>query len=68
MPTDLRIDTLIGDVVGSTCHRYGLRDGAGNPMDTVQVIENPTGGYLGVYHCGDTVNVATSADLLHEVQ
>ena len=64
MPTNLSIQTLIGDVVGATGHRYTVRDSAGNNMDTVKIIANPAGGYLGVYHTGDNVNLATSADLL----
>ncbi len=64
MPTHLTIETLIGDVVGSTGHRYRLTDSAGNTMDTVKIIANPAGGYLGVYHTGNTVNLASSTDLL----
>ena len=67
MPTNLTIETLIGDVVGSTGHRYGLTDSAGNTMDTVKIITNPAGGYLGVYHTGNTVNLASSTDLLNWV-
>jgi len=33
-------------------------------MDTVKIITNPAGGYLGVYHTGTRVNLATSTDLL----
>ena len=64
MPTNLSIQTLIGDVVGATGHRYAVKDNAGNNMDTVKIIANPAGGYLGVYHTGDNVNLATSTDLL----
>ena len=64
MSTKLTIETLIGDVVGSTGHRYRLTDSAGNTMDTVKIITNPAGGYLGVYHTGNTVNLAVSTDLL----
>ena len=64
MPTNLSIQTLLGDVVGSTAHRYALTDSAGNTMDTVKIITNPAGGYLGVYHTGTRVNLATSTDLL----
>ena len=38
MPTNLSIQTLIGDVVGSTGHRYAMKDSAGNKMDTVKII------------------------------
>ncbi len=65
MPTDLTIEMLVGDVVGSTGHRYGLTDSAGNTMDTVKIIASPLGGYLGAYHTGDTVNLASSTDLLN---
>src|SRR6478672_8619841 len=64
MPTNLSIQTLLGDVVGSTAHRYALTDSAGNTMDTVKIIPNPAGGYLGIYHTGSRVNLATSTDLL----
>jgi hypothetical protein len=33
-------------------------------MDTLKVIGDPTQGYLGVYHTGDDVKLATSSDLL----
>ena len=64
MPTNLSIQTILGDVVGSTGHRYALTDSAGNTMDTVKIITNPAGGYLGVYHTGTRMNLATSTDLL----
>ena len=64
MPTNPSIQTLLGDVVGSTGHRYAVTDSAGNTMDTVKIITNPAGGYLGVYHTGDKVNLASSTDLL----
>src|SRR6478672_8363780 len=64
MPTNLSFQTILGDVVGSTAHRYALTDSAGNTMDTVKIITNPAGGYLGVYHTGNRVNLATSTDLL----
>ena len=64
MPTNLSIQTVLGDVVGSTGHRYGLTDSAGNRMDTVKIIPSPAGGYLGVYHTGNSVHLATSTDLL----
>jgi hypothetical protein len=67
MPTNLSIQTLLGDVVGSTGHRYAVTDSAGNPMDTVKIITNPAGGYLGVYHTGNTVKLASSTDLLNWV-
>ncbi|WP_447154922.1 hypothetical protein [Nakamurella sp. GG22] len=33
-------------------------------MDTLKIIDGPAGGYLGVYHTGDTVNLAVSDDVL----
>ncbi|MEP6562196.1 MAG: hypothetical protein ABJD68_14120 [Nakamurella sp.] len=65
MSTKLSIQTILGDVIGSTRHRYGLKDSAGHVMDTVKILANPTNGYLAVYHTGDNVNLATSADLLN---
>lgn len=53
---------MIGDVRGATGHRYDAKDGTGNRMDTAEIIANSTGGYLAVYHTGDTVNLATSSD------
>ena len=44
----------------TTGHRYAVTDSAGNTMDTVKIITNPAGGYLGVYHTGSRVNLATS--------
>jgi len=67
MPTNLSIQTLLGDVVGSTGHRYAAKDSAGNTMDTVKIITNPAGGYLGVYHTGNRVNLASSTDLVNWV-
>ena len=43
MPTNLSIQTILSDVVGSTGHRYAAKDNAGNTMDTVKIITNPAG-------------------------
>jgi hypothetical protein len=47
---------------------FGVRDSAGNTMDTAKIVEDPAGGYLAVYHSPHggafTVSVATSDDLL----
>jgi len=67
MPTNQTIQTLLGNVVGSTAHRYAVTDSAGNTMDTVKIITNPAGGYLGVYHTGNRVQLATSTDLVNWV-
>ena len=59
---------LIGNVRQATAYRYGLRDSSGGSMDTLKVISNRSGGYLGVYHTnlgtGFAVRVATSSDLV----
>jgi hypothetical protein len=65
MPTGPDVRELLGDVVASTGHRYDAKDSAGHQMDTVKIIANPEGGYLGVYHAGDEVHLAGSSDLLH---
>lgn len=64
MPTGPDLRTVLGDVVASTGHRYDAKDSAGHPMDTVKIISNPDGGYLGVYHSGDEVHLAGSTNLL----
>ncbi len=64
MPTNISIADILTSVTDSDGHRYGLRDSLGNTMDTLKVIEEPSGGYLGVYHTGDDVKLATSTDLL----
>ena len=67
-PADVReLIEWLTDVPAATA-RYGVRDDLGRTMDTLKVIENPAGGYLGVYHTGIghdqfAVHVATSADL-----
>jgi hypothetical protein len=47
---------------------YHVRDDRGLAMDTVKVIEDGAGGYLGIYHTGNgrgfDVHLATSTDLL----
>jgi hypothetical protein len=64
MATSLTLASIIGTVTAATGYRYGVRDSVGNRMDTLKVIDNPAGGYLGVYHTGDQVKLATSTDLL----
>ena len=64
MPTNLSIQALIGDVTAATAHHYALKDSVGNQMDTAKIIANPAGGYLAVYHTGDSANLATSTDLV----
>ncbi len=65
MATNIPIGSILGDVVGATGHRYELRDSAGNTMDTLKLIPDPSGGYLGIYHTANHVNLATSGDLLN---
>jgi hypothetical protein len=59
---------LITDVTAADAYRYGLHDSAGSSMDTLKVIPDSAGGYLGVYHTliGGAFHVmlATSSDLL----
>jgi hypothetical protein len=64
MPTDIGIRDILTNVTAADGYRYGLQDSAGSTMDTLKVIGNPSGGYLGVYHTGDDVKLATSDDLL----
>src|SRR6478672_699748 len=63
-PDDRQVRTLLGRVVDSTGHRYDVKDSIGNAMDTAKIVANPAGGYLAVSHAGDSVNLATSEDLL----
>jgi hypothetical protein len=55
---------LVGDVRAATAYRYDARDSQGNRMDTAKVIASPAGGYLAVYHSGQTCHLATSIDLM----
>jgi hypothetical protein len=55
---------LLGDVRSATAFRYDAHDSLGNRMDTAKVIASPTGGYLAVYHSGQTCHLATSTDLM----
>jgi hypothetical protein len=59
---------IVENVTGATGRRYAVRDDLGASMDVLKIVDNPGGGYLGVYHtteAGVTVTrVATSTDLL----
>jgi hypothetical protein len=50
---------------------YSTNDNLGNSMDSLKIIANPSGGYLGVYQDINgttgvgTVKLATSTDLMH---
>ena len=59
-----RLAGLLGDVRAATACRYDARDSLGNRMDTAKVIPSPAGGYLAVYHSGETCHLATSTDLM----
>jgi hypothetical protein len=59
-----RLAALLGDVRAATAFRYDARDSLGNRMDTAKVIVSPAGGYLAVYHSGQTCHLATSTDLM----
>jgi len=59
---------VLTDVAAATA-RYDIRDNLGRSMDTLKVIERPSGGFLAVYHCGIgnhqfAAHVAESDDLL----
>jgi hypothetical protein len=59
---------LISDVTAASAAVYGARDDAGHAMDTVKVVADGAGGYLGIYHTGTghgfDVHLATSGDLV----
>jgi parallel beta-helix repeat protein len=58
------------DVITATDYQYDTKDNQSNGTDTIKIIENPSGGYLGVYHFLITdgifeVRLAHSTDLLN---
>jgi hypothetical protein len=55
---------LLGDVRSASAFRYDARDSIGHRMDTAKVIPSPAGGYLAVYHDGESCHLATSTDLM----
>lgn len=61
----LPVRDLLGDVTTATGHRYDTKDSAGHSMDTAKIVTDPAGGYLAISHTGDSVNLATSEDLLN---
>jgi hypothetical protein len=70
LPPVIALRGTIEDVTSANGYRYGLHDDAGHSMDSLKVIENPRGGYLGVYHSADAAGVfhaqlATSTDIVH---
>ncbi len=60
---------ILTNVIGSTAYRYNVEDDTGKRLDTLKIIENPNGGYLGVYHSyagGEfQIRLATSTDLIN---
>jgi hypothetical protein len=60
---------LVQDVPSATAYRYSARDDRGYSLDGLKIIDNPQGGYLGVYHLhvGGVyyVKVGTSPDLIN---
>ncbi|HEX8860227.1 MAG TPA: metallophosphoesterase [Actinomycetes bacterium] len=63
------LQAALENVTAATAYRYGARDNVGNSMETLKIVQNPAGGYLGVYHSRSngvlSVKAATSTDLLH---
>src|SRR5215813_8054428 len=66
-PDAVELIALLSDV-DSARSVYCVRDDRGEAMDTVKVIGDGAGGYLGIYHTGTghgfDVHLATSVDLL----
>jgi acid phosphatase type 7 len=64
-----QLESILQDVPGATSYRYGVKDNLGNTMDTLKIIDNRQGGYLGVYHTLVSgvfrVKLATSSDLIN---
>jgi acid phosphatase type 7 len=62
------LQAAVENVTAATAYRYGTRDDAGNSMETLKIVQDPSGGYLSVYHTQSngvlSVKVATSPDLL----
>lgn len=60
---------LLTDVAGADASKFDAKDNLGVGLDTIKIIENPSGGYLGVYHhllSGEfAVRLAASDDLLN---
>ena len=56
---------LVENANSAIGYRYSTKDSQGNSMDTAKIIDNPSGGYLAVYHTGTTVKLAISTDILN---
>jgi hypothetical protein len=67
-PPPPSLQAALENVTAATAYRYGTRDSVGNSMETLKIVQNPAGGYLGVYHTRSnnvlSVKAATSTDLL----
>jgi hypothetical protein len=65
---EVDVKELIENVTASSGYRYKAKDDRGNSLDTLKIIEDPQGAYLGIYHSqvNDTfvVKLAISSDLL----
>jgi hypothetical protein len=63
------VKELFEDVTTATDYRYNACDDQGYRLDTIKIIENPNGSYLGIYHFDPggifQVRLANSTDLLH---
>jgi len=65
------VEEIFQDVsgLGENQYRYNAVDSCGARLDTIKIIENPYGGYLGIYHNGSAgnfeVRLANSTDLLN---
>jgi hypothetical protein len=66
--TPLELVTMLQDVSTADQHRYNAVDDQNVGLDTLKIIPNPQGGYLGVYHHllngAFQVRLATSTDVL----
>ena len=60
---------IVENVTAATGKRYQTRDNTGASMDGLKIVDNPRGGYLGVYHTTEehrvhASRVATSPNML----
>lgn len=63
------VKDVFEDVTNASAYRYNSMDDQNCRVDTIKIIDNPEGGYLGVYHSfvneNFQVRLATSTDLLN---
>ena len=63
-----KFEDIVQNVPAATGYRYAAHDNLGHTLDTLKVINNPQGGYIGVYHANVAgtfeVMLGTSSDLL----